>query len=340
MLNDINPGSGSSLGANSFWVVGSNLFFRADDGVHGTELWVTDGTPTGTHLVKDIVVGSGSPTFLGDTGFVAAGGRLFFSVNDGVNGMEPWVSDGTEAGTYIVQDINPGAASSNPGSFALLGSRIYYGATDATHGSELWSTDFTTLATEMVKDIYASGGSGPIYLANCNGTLFFQAMDSQGWELWKSDGTEGGTVMVKDIVPGASSSQPSNLKAVGSTLYFTATTPGEGWELWQSDGTDSGTVMVRDIRVGVTGSNPGWLCDVGGTLFFQANDGTGSDLWRTDATFGAVKVNTSISNITPLYITAFGGQAYFQATDPTHGTEPWVSDGTDAGTHILFDLVP
>ena len=44
----------------------------------------------------------------------AVGDTLFFTADDGVNGNELWKSDGTEAGTVLVKDINPGSGSSSP----------------------------------------------------------------------------------------------------------------------------------------------------------------------------------------------------------------------------------
>jgi ELWxxDGT repeat protein len=41
--------------------------------------------------------------------------RLFFAASDAATGIELWTSDGTPAGTRLLKDINPGAASSSPG---------------------------------------------------------------------------------------------------------------------------------------------------------------------------------------------------------------------------------
>src|SRR5206468_1855806 len=89
------------------------LFFSADDGSNGQELWKSDGTQAGTVLVKDIDPGAGSsdPSFL-----TGVNGTLFFAnfSGDGSNGVELWKSDGTAAGTVLVKDIVPGAGSSLP----------------------------------------------------------------------------------------------------------------------------------------------------------------------------------------------------------------------------------
>jgi ELWxxDGT repeat protein len=115
--------------------VGDQLFFRADDGVHGSEIWKTDGTAAGTVLVRDIAPGAAhaSPEWL-----TAAGGKLYFGAFDPEHGYELWGSDGTEAGTRLVQDIVPGPAPSNPQLLTPAEGALYFTADDGEHGREPW----------------------------------------------------------------------------------------------------------------------------------------------------------------------------------------------------------
>lgn len=116
--------------------MGSYILFSGDK-----ELYRSDGTAAGTTLVKDI--NKDGPTNAGPgqsypRNFVRIGNRLVFSGDNGVNGRELWISDGTTAGTVMLMDINPGAASSSPQDFTVVGAYLYFSAETATAGRELW----------------------------------------------------------------------------------------------------------------------------------------------------------------------------------------------------------
>lgn len=118
-----------------FTLYAGRLYFSAEGGPEGFELWSTDGTAEGTRLVRDINPhGPSSPE-----GFTVAGGRLYFSAHDGVHGIELWESDGTAEGTRLVHDLAPGLTSSLPQELTAVGSRLYFRADDGVHGSELWT---------------------------------------------------------------------------------------------------------------------------------------------------------------------------------------------------------
>ena len=110
IVEDIRPGPPGSAPI-PLGVIDDRLLFFARDGVHGPELWSTDGTPDGTALVLDIAPGSvGSmPRFYAGTFVEAAvvGSAVAFAANDDVHGNELWLSDGTAGGTHLVADIDP-----------------------------------------------------------------------------------------------------------------------------------------------------------------------------------------------------------------------------------------
>ena len=362
LVKDIDPGSSGSM-PEELTDVNGVLYFTADDGVHGRELWRSDGTEAGTVLVADIRPGKsgGVPQDL-----TAVGGTLFFAANDGGHGDELWESDGTQTGTILVKDISSGKQFLRTSLLTAVGTTLFFADNDGVHGEELWKSDGTDAGTLMVKDINP-GSSGSLYsggmfgnptdfLMNVNGTLFFSANDgTHGDELWKSDGTPAGTVLVKDILPGSASAfkydtsrSASNLAAVGSTLYFTATDGTTGFQLWKSDGTAAGTVIVKEINPGGFAFYPyvsfGQILEnVNGTLFFSADDGThGYELWKTDGSAAGTVLVKDIQDpdLGPSYFSGskpgemvnLNGTLYFAADDGINGRELWRSDGT-GGRH-------
>ncbi|MEQ1747185.1 MAG: ELWxxDGT repeat protein [Saprospiraceae bacterium] len=239
MLKDINLGPNESAG--SAIVVGGNaLYFWASNGVSGKELWKTDGTEAGTVMIKDINPGPGNGAPSNPLSqYLWYGDRLLFLANDGINGTELWITDGTEAGTMMVQDITPGAGSSEISLYGVVNGTALFRCKDDAHGRELWATDGSPTGTALVKDILP-GAVGGLELTFSTmvfqNYLFFGADDGvNGYELWRTNGTEAGTVLQSNIYPGSFSSYPGGLSLIGKTMFFFAETNTAGRELWKYD---------------------------------------------------------------------------------------------------------
>jgi ELWxxDGT repeat protein len=322
------------------------LFFVADDGTSGLELWKSDGTETGTVRVKDIRPG---PDGSNPTDLTVAGSTLFFVADDGVSGQELWTSDGTEDGTLRVKDIRTvpdvgGEIGSLPQDLTPMNGLLFFVANDGESGKELWKSDGTEAGTERVKDIRPGAPFGVPFgesvLGVANGTLFFMATDGFNDQLWTSDGTETGTALVRNVgVPGGFGSGlcghfEKTFTAVGSTLFFVSRDDATGCELWKSDGTAAGTVRVKDIEAGAGGSSPRDLTNVNGTLFFTANS---DELWTSDGTEeGTVQINLpGFTQVRRGSLAAVGSTVFFIGSG-----ELWKSDGTEAGTARVKDINP
>ncbi len=97
-------------------------------------------------LLKDINPSGNSNPGL----FTCVGDMVYFSATDGVNGVELWKTDGSEAGTLMVKDINPGTGSSAPRDLMLMNGVLHFIATGAGMEPELWRTDGTEAGTQLV----------------------------------------------------------------------------------------------------------------------------------------------------------------------------------------------
>lgn len=305
MVKDMSPGSSSAELPFQFFksdqVINSTLYFIASDGIHGHELWKTDGTDLGTVMVKDIYPNSGSGVFFPrPRSFVRVGSTLFFAANDNVHGFELWKSDGTEEGTVLVMDIFPGASSSDPFGMWNVNGFLFFRANDGVHGEELWTSDGTDSGTALVKDIEPGGDSSwPSGLAILNETFLFSATDNaNGHELWKSDGSASGTILVKNIAPEAADSFPDPIASENGILYFSANGSEQRTELWQTDGTTDGTKLITHLGPGrneppISELTASSILIANGTLFFTA--------WRPDigAELFALDLNSTVSPLGP-----------------------------------------
>ncbi len=240
MVKDINTGATNSgnSGIGKLTDVNGTLFFTVTNSVIGLttyvgyQLWKSDGTDTGTVMVKGNIYSNPPAPY----DLTNVNGTLFYAALTGPNGIELWKSDGTTAGTVLVRDNL--AASSGPSFLCNVDGTLFFQRyVDASVGAELWKSDGTDSGTVMVKEINPGpGGGGPSYMANVNGTCYFWANDgTNGTEIWRSDGTDTGTVMVVDVYPGPGSSGPIAFPIVNSTLYFPGFGVTYGTALWKLD---------------------------------------------------------------------------------------------------------
>jgi RHS repeat-associated protein len=159
--------------------MGSSLYFAANDGTNGVELWSYNGTSAS--MVANINGGGSSNPY----SLMAAGSTLFFVADDGSHGYELWKVSGTSAS--MIRDLYAGSSGSNPGgsygtAMATDGTSLYFRAT-TLNGYELFQTDGTT--TSLVKTIGADGYL-PENFALAAGDLYFSAdVGGHGNELWK-----------------------------------------------------------------------------------------------------------------------------------------------------------
>ena len=334
LLKDIKVGAASSSPA-SFLRIGGKLVFFADDGASGIEPWVSDGTPGGTFLLRDVwpgASGSFNPS-CAVCNAVAVGNTVFFIANDGSGLSTLWKTDGTTAGTV---NVAPGVGASSVGK---VGSIVFF----AGQYGLVWKSDGTAAGTVMVSGTYMLGSE----IAEMNGVAYYPGADNfSGYELWKSDGTEAGTVRVKDLNPGSPDGLPSLLTNIGGTLYFSASN-GTAAGFYKSDGTAAGTVLVKQVGMqGFAGLDRRQIVSLNGTIYLIASDPAhGFELWKSDGTTAGTVMVKDIypgvgAGLAGSALVVAGNTLFFKAGDDTHGYELWKSDGTAAGTVMVKDIFP
>ena len=293
VIKDIRPGDnggqnpiGLSADARQLNILGNSIIFVADDGTTGDELWITDGTESGTQLIKDIRPnGSSNPT-----AFISFNDKLYFFAYDGTsNGF--WETDGTTEGTKLIKED----LFSNEDYLGIVyNNKMYFGASQLNSnnfGVEIWSSDGTTEGTLQLKDINInSESSKPHSFAIANNLLFFVAETSAtGEELWVTDGSEINTVVLTDflnIVPFSNifpfSGNRQKLFSDGDRVYYLANFSTNGTsnnEIGISEGTIESSQKLLELNPNgnTLFTNPYILNN---KLIFEALEETyGRELW-------------------------------------------------------------
>lgn len=330
----------------------NKAFFIANDGAVGNELWVTDGTSLGTTFVMDIFQGPNNsqieiaPNHLCSN--MKDGKLYFFAVNGTsagytVNGKEPWVSDGTSTGTFMLKDIfpgfNPSTSSAYNKQFIEYNGKMYFYAIGQTAVSyAIYETDGTTTGTVLFKSIARVDE----FIIK-NNLIYFTCVS--GPSIWTSDGTSTGTVQIASN----SDLQLNNVNTcqmvnVNNNLFIRGVSNSLGAELFKLDSSNQ-IVNVKDIWTGTTSGVSGNIYNdkkviqvYNNELFFLGSDSSSSgalQVWKSDGTnSGTIALTPLIGggwaggngNYYNLFATSFGvfmiyvhpttgGELYFYSTN-------------------------
>lgn len=346
LFKDINPGPSDGYPANDniagltlSIVMDSIMYFSANGGSTGLELWRTNGTAAGTYLVKDICIGSRNSS---PTSFYNFNGKVFFLANDSIHGRELWCSDGTTAGTTMFKDVLPGLDSSGISSVYVCSemNRFFFSARTNLLDSKVWVSDGTAVGTSVL----SSGTSGPgMSYLYYNGFVYFGARPDGGGghELHRTDGTVAGTTLFKDLIPGSTGGFPMHLTVFNGKLFFVVSNS----QLWLSDGTALGTVRYSDPEVD-TWKGISQIHNADSFLLVYATDSIhGYEPWITRATPNSTFIgnDTKLGSLSGLYI----GNIFFSDSVYTYFysqyagmSSIWATDGTRNGTFRYTSQYP
>ncbi len=241
----------------NYGVAGGKDFFSADDVVSSVShhyIWETDGTTT-TRLKQLENLSYGG---------VPWGSKFLFTALE-IGGDEPFISDGTTAGTRQLFDVRPGTSGSSPQDFVATSTNAYFWANDGTHGREIWKTSSVATTYDLTTTLNGTGylSSSPsgiscsspadfqycsaTYPASTVVTLTASSYMSHTFVSWS--GACSGTTNPCNVTMDQARSVTANFDdgATGSTQTLTVTKSGSG----------SGTVTsdVSGINCGATCSH-------------------------------------------------------------------------------------
>lgn len=275
-------------------------------------------------LIKDI----NNPLVNGNPrGMSRVGNTVFFAATDAVHGTELWKTNGTEAGTQMVKDINQ-IGHSNPSNFVNLNGTVFFLTTNNfVQGVELWKSDGTAAGTQFVANLVL-GGNDPSFaqLTACNDRVFYRGFQSVippagppflELKLFVTDGTTAGTKVLGNTL-----NQPRNLTAVGNRLFLSGQSPSSpgGNQLLRTDGNTVVVVKPFDFQGQTESQLPANFVNVNGTLFFSAQNSAtnGQQIWKSDGTANGTTPRTnSPFGFTVREMNHVNGTVFFAGSEAT-----------------------
>lgn len=313
------------------------LYFQYAGSTSGNELWQFDGQAI--KLVKDLNPGKKN----GVSGSLSVfKNNIIFVGDNGSNGKEMYISNGTAAGTVMLKDAVSDVAGIAPYALAKASTYFLFCTYDKKLGQEkLWRSDGTEKGTVVIKTVTSTPGNLiSAHIAIKDQLYFSRAESSTGNELWQSDGTEKGTVLLKDIFEGQASSDPAVFTIFGQQLLLIADNGKDGFELWKLK---QGTTpeMVRNINTKGLSSTPSHLCGAQSLIYFaRETELDGIELWASDGKEAGTKLvkhlYAGMENISFEQSCARGDDLFFICHDGKGGSDLWLSKAGAKPSTVLL----
>lgn len=280
--------------------IGDTLYFAGRTAAAGWELFSLDAAGVVTLAAEFVPGPEGATISRIESVWIGGKPQLLITANTPTVFYAPWIFDGASLTLLTAENQAP---YGYPIKYVSDGEQAFFTINTAL-GLELWVTDGTTthIVTELNPGPLNGSGSLGVMLGD---ELLFTGIDpAHGAELWASDGTAAGTRLVMDLLPGPMSSGPSGMTLFEDFVLFAAEGP-NGWRiLGRTDGTAAGTQYIGKVPNG----------DVAAGLSGQSNDP---------------------------YFVRHGDLFFFWGKVPFGtGIELWVTDLTEAGTHMVKDINP
>lgn len=357
-------------------VVSGKLVFWAQASGQ-TRPFMSDGTVAGSRVLGD-VIGSGSTTqmialgskaltvnagqalildptaitstpltdlYVSSATALGSGKALLLAERRSVSpliGSELWITDGTDAGTALVTELNPGSGGSSIKWIGAIGSEVLFLQNDSSSSTQrLYKSDGTAAGTVKLGDWNVDTATDRPGFTSALGKVVFRCADTSSWQtLCTLDAT--GKIAVVPINRTTAPSSPHSFTPWGEKFFVAANDGDEprssaASSMFVSDGTPAGTK-----RVG--GRFGGRMASLGGNTFFTRIAPDGTDKWEL-AMFGADPAaastvatfnytgNLEYSSQYPMV--AFAGKIWFAANGTSSSFTVYSSDGTATGTKSM-----
>jgi ELWxxDGT repeat protein len=334
IVADINPGPANALSSSLLWVDHRNysmaayngtLYFEADDGVSGGELWKVDGGPSSQ--VADLVPGSTGST---PHSFAVFQGKLFFAANTPSTGEELFVFDGAAIG--LAAEMEAGPEGGEIAGLTEYAGRLYFTRYSAAKGHQVWRFDGSS-AVPVAAINALSGKVEPdpsianVFVVFQDRLYFVRKTPSDQYELWAYDGS--GVSSIKTLSPPMLlSGFQFDMGVYQNALYFGVmqldSPTSDHMELWKYSG------QGQPVEVGVV--HPyygavGFFQEYKGNLYFSVDF---TDLYRFDGT-SLEQLPPQPGNYTAVNLSPFpaAGRLFWSASagPEAEHTNPYIFDG-------------